>query len=56
MATGISNDYEISRTATVGLGSAVAGAAIVGSIAKTSKYFKNRAQERLDSEEQLRKG
>jgi hypothetical protein len=55
IATGISNDYQINRTATVGLGSALAGAALVGSIAKTSKYFKNRAQERLDSEEQLRK-
>ena len=42
MATGISNDYELNRTVGVGLGSAAAGAALVGSLAKTSKYFKKR--------------
>jgi hypothetical protein len=55
MATGLSSDYQIARTATVGGVSALAGAALVGSVAGTSKFFKNRAKERMDADEQFRK-
>jgi hypothetical protein len=55
MATGLSTDYQLGRTATVGGVSALAGAALVGSVAGTSKFFRNRAKERMDADEQFRK-
>ena len=55
MATGLSTDYQLGRTATVGGVSALAGAALVGTVAGTSKFFRNRAKERMDADEQFRK-
>lgn len=55
MATGLSTDYQLGRTATVGVVSALAGAALVGTVAGTSKFFRNRAKERMDADEQFRK-
>ena len=55
IATGLSTDYEIGRTATVGGASALAGAALVGTLAGTSKFFNNRAKERMDADEQFRR-
>ena len=49
--TNISDNYSVVRTAAMAGLSASAGAGLAGMASTTSKYFRKRAQERLDTEE-----
>ena len=54
VGTGISDDYDINRTASmVGFGAA-GGAALSGLVRGTGKYFEKRAKQRLESEDAYR--
>ena len=51
IGTGISDDYDISRTAIIAGAGALGGAALTKLLSGTGKYFKNRAKQRLESED-----
>ena len=54
IGTGISDDYDINRTAIIAGFGALGGVALTKLLSGTGKYYKNRAKQRLESEDAYR--